>query len=57
METLKKALSSRTCWTILILFLVGGLTEVQQFVPDNLQGLVEGLLAVLAGYFRLNPRV
>ncbi len=52
---MKKLFTSRTFWTILVMFLIGGIEAVAQFIPDSLETLVLGFLGMLAVYFKLNP--
>lgn len=49
-----KLFSSRTNWTILIMFLIGGVSSIHGMVGDWVT-LVEGILGVLAMYFKMNP--
>lgn len=55
MNTIKTMLRSRTFWTVLALFVFGGLQEIQPMVSGGQQALVELLLSILAIYFKLNP--
>ena len=57
MEKIITALKSRTVWTIIVLFLISGVQGVSSFIPANLLEPIQGLLALLAVYFRVNPRV
>lgn len=57
MNKIITALKSRTVWAVVLMFLVGGVESIAQFIPDNIETLVLALLGVAAGYFRLNPRV
>ena len=57
MEKLLTALKSRTVWTVVLLFLISGVNAVQQYVPADYLTPVQGLLALLAVYFRVNPKV
>ena len=52
---MKKILTSRTNWTIAVMFLVGGIEAVASFIPNDLETLVLGSLGLLAMYFKLNP--
>lgn len=49
------AVKSRTVWTVVAMFLVGGVSAVQSFIPVQYTGLVEGVLGLLAMYFHINP--
>lgn len=46
---------SRTFWTVVLMFIVGGLNAVLPVIPVGAQVFVQGLLAVLAMYFKFNP--
>lgn len=52
---MQKILKSRTTWTIAVMFLVGGIEAIAQFIPDSLETAVLGGLSILAIYFKLNP--
>jgi hypothetical protein len=55
MKNLSLALTSRTFWTVVVLFLVSGVGAIKTFIPTEAQPLVDGFLALLAIYFHLNP--
>lgn len=44
---------SRTFWTIVAMFVVGGLNAIMNWMPANLQAGAMVLLTVLASYFHL----
>ncbi len=48
-------LKSRTFWTVVAMFVVGGVNGVLPVLPAPVQTLAEGLLGVLAVYFHVNP--
>lgn len=50
------ALRSRTFWTIAVMFIIGGVGEIRDLLPASSLVYVEGGLALLATYFRVNPR-
>ncbi len=50
-----KALTSRTIWTLVAMVLVVGVPAIKDQIPVLFQPLVQILLGVLAGYFKLNP--
>lgn len=56
MDKLSLLLRSRTAWTIVVMFLVGGVQAVDAFIPVGAKPLVEGALAFTALYFRANPK-
>ena len=53
----KKILSSRTNWTILVIFLIGGVESITAFIPIFWLPFVEGILALAALYFHTHPKV
>lgn len=55
MKKLSLALTSRTTWTIVALFLFNGISAVSGLVPEAWLPTVNGLLSVLAIYFKVNP--
>ena len=50
-----KALQSRTIWTIVIMFALGGLQATQGFLPTDAFVALQGGLSLLAAYFKLSP--
>jgi hypothetical protein len=56
MNTLYKAIQSRTIWTIAVMFLIGGVQALQPIMDAETYVLLNGLMSLLAGYFRLNAR-
>lgn len=50
-----KLIRSRTVWVIVLMFLVGGTSAVEGYIPAGYLTLIQGILGVLAIYFRLNP--
>jgi hypothetical protein len=50
-------LSSRTVWTIVVLFLINGVAGIREFIPANLLPLIDAILGVAAIYFRVNPKI
>jgi len=53
----KQVVSSHTNQTIAVLFLVNGVSAIQQYIPETWLPLINGILSILAIYFRTNPRV
>ena len=47
---------SRTFWTIAVMFAVGGVDEIRDFIPDNIETPLLGVLAAAAAYFRANAK-
>lgn len=56
MDTLIRAIQSRTIWTIAVMFLIGGVQALQPVMDAETYVIVNGLMSLLAGYFRLNAR-
>ena len=52
---MKKILTSRTNWTIAVMFLIGGFEAISTFIPDPIFTPLMGALGVAAMYFKLNP--
>ncbi len=48
---------SRTFWAAVVLFLVAGVDGIKDLIPEALQLPINGLLTLLVGYFRVNPKV
>lgn len=48
-------LKSRTVWTVVALFIIGGTNAVSSYIPSGLEPIVMGALSLLAVYFKLNP--
>lgn len=55
MNTLITLMKSRTVWVIVLMFVVGGTNAVAEFIPDQMESVIMGFLALLAAYFKLNP--
>jgi hypothetical protein len=51
----KKAIKSRTIWTLIAMFILGGVQNISGFIGQEMFVLVEGILLLLTGYFKLNP--
>ena len=52
---MKKIFTSRTNWTIAIMFIVGGVEAISTFIPDGALTLILGILGTLAMVFKMNP--
>jgi len=52
---MEKIIKSRTTWTIVGMFLVGGVNAITEFIPASFLPIVEGGLGILAIYFKQNP--
>jgi len=54
---IKKILSSRTVWVIIVLFIINGVTGIREFIPANLLPAIDAILGIAAIYFRITPKV
>jgi len=52
---MKKLLTSRTNWTVLVMFLIGGVEAIASVIPAGLLPIILGGLGLLATYFKMNP--
>ena len=53
-----KLLKSRTFWTIVIIFVINGISGIREFIPEVALPLIDGLLSILAVYFaKVNPKI
>lgn len=50
-----KIFQSRTVWTIIGMFVVGGVNAIVPVLSPALQTVVMALLGILATYYKLNP--
>lgn len=50
-----KLIKSRTFWTIVIMFLVGGIQSIHAVFPGDWATVAEGFLGMLATFYHLNP--
>lgn len=57
MSKLWKVFQSRTFWTIVVMFVVNGITGIRDLIPVAYLPFIDGALGLLAIYFRANPRV
>lgn len=55
MKTLVTALKSRTVWTIIVMFVIGGVQATEPFLSTQAFLFVSGLLSLLATYFKIKP--
>jgi len=53
----KKLLKSRTVWTVAVLFLISGVKGITEFIPAGWLPLIQGVLSLLAMYFRVDAKV
>lgn len=57
MQKIYMMFRSRTVWTIIAMFAIGGLNAVDAYVPTTAKPFIEALLGIAAIYFRVNPRI
>ena len=55
MKTFNKAIKSRTVWSIVLLFVVGGVEAINGYIGPELLPYVEGVLGLAAVWFKVNP--
>lgn len=55
MEKTAQVLKSRTTWTIVVMFVIGGTNAIASFIPAGIEPYVMGALSLLAMYFHVNP--
>lgn len=46
---------SRTFWTVVAMFFIGGLNAIVQVIPPDFQTVAMAVLGILATYFHVNP--
>lgn len=56
MNKIIMAVKSRTVWTVVAMVLVNGITSIQSMIPAQYLPIVNGVLGLLAVYFRINPQ-
>ena len=56
MRKILSYLKSRTVWTIVVIFIINGVSGIKEYIPANWLPLVNGILGILAIYFRVKPR-
>lgn len=55
MQKIWLALKSRTFWTLVVLFIVNGVSGVHEMIPAGWVPLVDTVLGFLTVYFHVNP--
>ncbi len=55
MNKILLAFKSRTFWTVVVLFVINGITGIRALIPPAWLPFVDGLLALLIAYFHVNP--
>jgi hypothetical protein len=48
-------LKSRTLWTIVAMFVIGGLNSIIPVLPASVQTVAMAVLGIMATYFHVNP--
>lgn len=56
MNKIISALKSRTVWTVIVMFVISGVEGIRDLIPAGLLPAVEGILGLLAVYFRVNAK-
>lgn len=51
-----KILKSRTVWAVIALFVINGFTGIRESIPVGWLPYLDGVLGLLAIYFRANPK-
>lgn len=55
MKKILKGLKSKTFWTAVLMFILGGLQATTEFLPTRAFIAAEGILTFLVGYFKTHP--
>lgn len=55
MNKFEQILKSRTCWTIVALFFIGGVQNISGFLPESIMPIIQSILGLLAIYFKITP--
>ncbi len=50
-----KLLSSRTFWTLVLMFVINGYAAIKGTVPGGVDVAINLMLSTLAAYFHVNP--
>ncbi len=56
MDKVKKVLRSRQFWTGVAIFVINGVDGIREIIPVEIIPYVNGVLGMLAVYFRISPR-
>jgi len=54
---MSKIIKSRTVGVLILMFLVGGIEGIRELISPEIFTFLMAGLTVLAGYFRVNPKV
>ena len=52
---MEKILRSRTVWTVVLMFLIGGFESIGGLIPGGFTTAILGGLGLLATYFKMSP--
>ena len=55
MHKLELALRSRTVWTIIALFIIGGFHNITGYIPESLMPYLNSILGLMAIYYKISP--
>jgi len=55
MDKFQLALKSRTTWTIVVLFVIGGFQNITGYIPESIMPIINSVLGLLAIYFKISP--
>lgn len=55
MQKIWLALTSRTFWTIVVMFVINGFAGIHDVIPPALVLPINTFLGLLATYFKVNP--
>ena len=53
---MENILKSRTVWTIILLFIINGVSGIRDLIPAGILPIIDALLSILAIYFRIAPK-
>ena len=52
---IKLALTSKTVWAIIVLFIINGVGAIHNSIPANWLTVIDPIIGLLAIYFKVNP--
>jgi len=55
MWNLQKLVKSRTVWTVVVMFVIGGFQAVEPFMSPQVFLFVNGALTLVATHFKMKP--
>jgi len=50
-------IKSRTVITVIVLFLINGITGIRELIPSGILPIVDAVLSLAAIYFRISPKM